>query len=539
MSETQDQNAENIEPQQPASVEQPRAAHDNNLDDGFTDFDVDADEPSEPKKPQIPDLVLQPHAQGSNWDHDEVIVKYGATDPTIPMEEKIALSPNNTQFFEGEAGERLDRIDEDKVDQEQANWLNALKLSFSSLIREDGQGQAVARIGSNWNTALVMDDIELRPRKHTLGQQVGNRNLVGVDAMAKATAFTTVGAIVQIPLYHSGFWVTIKAPLDGALLELERQLAIDRADFGRLTHGKVFSLSESVLRGAVAKFAIEHIVESTLDFADKSDFYKHIKLLDLPYLISGLALAIYPSGYPIVQPCLASPDTCSYIAEGKVMISKMMRVDNTEFCREQIEFMANRNKRVSVKEIEKYLDGFKFEHSPVAGVAGDRIKFRFKSPSLADYFEEGYRWVAELESAVEKSFGAKLSLIERNEQITSTAAASAMRQYAHWVERVTYLDKSDEENSYVQDRQSLYETLERYSADETISDKFYDAVTTYINSRTISLLAIPDFVCPSCHNLQNAQATGRFRWLIPQDAIGTFFTVLHHRTNRVVRRTDI
>lgn len=457
-----------------------------------------------------------------------------ADKPFEELDEALCLPTVGYRTMVDVVDERMDKVDvNDSISV--AQWALRVTQGVTAYNRDNFFQGAIDRPGSVWNFGIKAQERKLGPIKTGAGPVRGDTPLTGISALAKATAFTTVGAIIRIPLPHTGIWVTIKAPTDGQLLELERKIASDRVEFGRMTSGRVFSQSDVILKSQLIGLAMNQIIDSTYPDAN-ADLRAVILLTDLSLLLAGLALSIYPNSFPMTRACLANPGVCNHIQRGDVSISKLIRYDDNRFTEKQRLFLSRHQKRVTEKEIQDYRSEFTANGKDV-GDYNKEVFFTFRTPTLLEYQEMGSEWVASLEGSVDEAFGASITASDRNELINNKANAVAMRQYSHWVDRITYY-KGEEVDGTVTDRESIYETLERFSSNPDVAKSFYDSVTDYMNAVTVGLVAIPSWVCPSCGNRQ-PEGEGAFRRLIPIDASTVFFTLLSHRVLSVHRRVGI
>lgn len=415
-------------------------------------------------------------------------------------------------------------------------WGEALLLGMRGYERENFHQPAIDAPGAEWFTYMQTEEKRLSAIRSGFSAINGGQPLTGIKAVAKAMAYTTTGSVIRVPLPHTGIWVTIKAPMDAALLELERRIALDRVEFGRLSGGRVFSHSDVILKSQLIALLMDHIVDHT--YPDPAvDLRTVIKLTDLNIALAWLALSIYPDSFPMSQACAANPNNCNYVVRGQINIAKTIRYNNARFSPAQRRFIARTQSAVNLPELKAYQDEFTADVSSVHDHKG-QVRFTFRTPTLLEYLEMGTAWIQELETATDEAFGAKISISERNEYIRSKAAAGALRQYCHWVERITYLNPNGEANSVVEAKDAIFSTLEVFSADELMSTSFFEGVRTYINAVTVALCAIPNYVCPSCKSLQPTEGEA-FRHLIPIEASTVFFTVLSHRIVTVAKRNAI
>lgn len=487
-----------------------------------------------------------------NWDVKSVPAKYyekGEGDD-VNFEDALVLPSVNYRTFIRAVDPRMEQITDgiEKAPSAVQTWFEAVAQAVVTYPRLGGQLGAVNRPGADWRDHVDTGDRQLRTMTANLGENSGNALLTGVQAIAKATAFTSVGAVLTFKLPHSLIWLTVKAPNDGELLELERRISIERAIIGRNSQGRIFSQTDVIIKGMVLDLIFRSIIQSTYYTDDPAELRKAISQPDIEILIANYAAAIYPNGYPLVRPCLADPDHCHDLAKGRVSIVKMIRYDNNAFTHSQRMFLARRVTRANPAELKAALDEFPASQKRVAIYTRQirkggqdveqQIIFTFRTPSVAEYLESGYLWISELEAATDTAFGNKISITERDEHINNAAEAAALRQYSHWVESIQYRDEKGQDSGRVENVKDLYNTLERYSSDEKISDFFFEAVKEYIDSVTVAIVAIPSYDCPACKKEQPT-ATGKFNHLIPIDASEAFFTIQRHRSHTVGIRQRI
>jgi len=506
------------------------------IDLGLPTEAADSGETEDAEQPSEPTVIIPTENFEVDFDIPE---RYFASNPAPvtqeEIEEALVLPVVGQQTFNTLLEERLNNLSEVPPTKESAYWAKAMLDCTEGYPRDNAFQAAIDRDGAAWNTYLQGPDAPLGIINHGAGRITGGQPLGGIKAVAKAMSYTTAGSVIRVPLPLSGIWLTLKAPSDVALLELERQMSIDRGEYGRFTFGRVFSNSSVVLKSRLLALALECVVDSTYPDPN-ADLRTVIKMPDQELLIAYMALSIYPRGFPLVQPCPADPDICNHISKGKVNIAKMIRYDNSALSEKQRRFMARNQVRVNQAELTAYLEEFDQVFSSTYDY--ENIRFVFSTPTIAQFLEMGTEWVQSLETSVDEVFGAKLSVKERNDAINNAAKANGLRQYSHWVSKILYLEPNGEVASVVEDRDTIYNTLNIFSSDIKIAEAFYKAIGAYINSVTIAMVAVPSFTCPACKERAKVDE-GRFRHLIPVDATMVFFTILSHRTGLIARREDI
>lgn len=119
----------------------------------------------------------------------------------------------------------------------------------------------------------------------------------------------------------------------------------------------------------------------------------------------------------------------------------------------------------------------------------------------------------------------------RDEYLIRQAKTTIMRQYAHFVKSVTYMD-----NEYT-DRNDIEEIIGDISGNDGLRKVFQDEVKKFIDDSTVALIAIPTYKCPGCGKEQRAEKEGEFlQGLIPLEVMSNFFTLVVQKIRRINQR---
>lgn len=345
----------------------------------------------------------------------------------------------------------------------------------------------------------------------------------GEKAQLRVRALLGLGGLVTIPLWHSGFHITIKTPSESSLIELRRRIMEDKIVLGRITHGLVFSNVSSYYAGWMLDFVLDHVYDTTLK--NSTELRKKIKTPDLPVLFWGLACAVWPKGFQYVRSLATAEGVADKkIASGKINVSKLMWVDNSAFTKFQKAHMSQRvSGSMTDESLERYQQDFALTKGRSVEI-NEYITINLSTPSSEDYVRSGQLWLTNLMQIVESTFTDERDDIDRrNNAITEHANATIMRQFGHWVENIV-VDGGEQT-----DRETIDSILETMSEDAESRKKFHDAVGKYIDDITVAVIAIPEV---------SNKGTGLERYpnLIPLDVLSVFFTLLMQRANRILNR---
>lgn len=326
-----------------------------------------------------------------------------------------------------------------------------------------------------------------------------NTKLSGARGVMQVMEFLGNGTIFQTALWHSGFWVTFKAPTEAEIVELHRIMTNDKIQFGRFTHGLSFSNITVYTIDRLVDFALQHIYESTISQeggVSTAQYKEMITCQDIPSLIWGLAATMYPRGFQYRRACINDPLKCNYVLEEMLNVSRLQWVDNNALTDWQKSHMAiRRTQSCDIATIKRYKSEMLKTQSRVVtltGVTGRVLSITLKTPSIAEHVDSGYKWVAGITDTVQGALGADASTDERNNYINRHGQATVMRQYAHWVEVI------EADSNIIEEKDTIELLFDSLSSDDAYRDGFINAVAKYINESTLVVIGIPTYDCPSC-----------------------------------------
>lgn len=398
--------------------------------------------------------------------------------------------------------------------------------SVSALMppKEDMLNAAIDRSSAHWTNEPKLGEQKLRAGY--VGLPANSAQMLGTPEVRTALVRSALklGNWASIPLWHSGMWLTINAPSEGELLELNRKIAEHRVGIGRSTFGLMYSAENALTNYELARFAIDHLYESNMkDYAGKN-LFDFISVLDLPLIIHGLASTIWPSGFRMRRLCVADPASCRHEVVEQVNLSRMVFTDTTRFTETQVRQMAERARgSVSADRVLAYqADGL---IPKISNVKIEDLVINFRVPNLTEYFASGMQWASDIEAA----YGSSLGFDERKraESLEAHSRATRLRNFAHNVASVQVGDH------VLSEQADINATLDAMCASDNHVEKFTNAVKAFMNNAVSSLVAIPTYDCPSCGKPQPVSVEGSpYPELIPIDPGQVFFFLLHQKLSR-------
>jgi hypothetical protein len=450
---------------------------------------------------------------------------------------KDSISIDFPSKFLDEVARLITTLSNFKLDttEELQKWGQSLQASTELNITDDATEPALGREDSQWGQSintngkdLEIKDIKLKKAKNTI--------LSGEKAALAIMTHLGIGGIKQVPLFHSGIWVTIKTPKEADIVELYRQISEDNISLGRSTYGSIFSNTSVAITDTLVNFALDHVQNSTCSLTGEKTLKDIIRIQDIYPLIWGVVCTLFPKGFHYTRPCINNPEKCAYILEKKLDPRKLLWVDRKALNEEQTLFMAKRNPGCrTVSEILHYQESLKSTASTVKELRtkdADPIYITIKSPSVNDHITNGNKWINSIIDMVEEALDEELSEEIKDARLERHAQATIMRQYNHWVESIEI------DTNIIEDTVSIDKALDTLSMSTEIRKQYNKHIIDYINTSTISLIGIPAFDCPQCNEDQNPNTdeSDPFVNIIPIDVILTFFALSGQLVERIAVR---
>lgn len=367
---------------------------------------------------------------------------------------------------------------------------------------------------------------------------VQNEILKGERAVVRIISHLGLGTLFQVPLWHSGFWITFKPPTESEMLELHRQMVAEKIQFGRQTYGLAFSNTTSYTTDRLVSFALSHIYDMTVkaDDINIGNVRDHISCQDIPSLLWGFICTMYPRGFMYRRACTANPSVCNYILEETLNVFKLQWTNGLALTDWQRTHMSARQSKVKdMASITRYKEELtKSQKTRVVLNEGleNSIAFTIRTPSLREYIDAGQRWIGNIVSTVDRALGSNPENGERNDIIVKHGQASAMRQYSHWIDSIEF-----GANNMISEQESIETLLDNLSSDDDIRATFIEKVVNFINSSTVSVIGIPVFRCPQCQSDNESYfKIPAYKNVIPLDVMQVFFGLLTQRLERIASR---
>lgn len=346
------------------------------------------------------------------------------------------------------------------------------------------------RPGGHWRQAVENEGDELTAGRPRLNQTSGK--VTGESALLRVRAAVGLGTITNVPLWHSGLWLKLKAPSESTLLELERRIARDKTILGRSTMGVAFSNVSVYTQSNLTDMIFNHVYDGSVKDLSVKALKEQVLITDIPQLVWGMASTIWPNGYRLVRPCVKDPAVCTHTDEAHVNLSKLSWVNNRMVSKFQRNLMSDRDGKFTDDHLSTYRKEHKAPQTRMIKI-NDGLSLKLQVPTIADYEHCGFRWVDEIERMTDEAFGQRLRGEEREQYILQQSAMTNLRRYSHWVKEVVF-----SEDSVTEDRESVDEALDSLSGDARVSNMIIEQIEGFMRDCVINAIGIPSYDCPKC-----------------------------------------
>lgn len=469
------------------------------------------------------------HPDSETGEQPEVPPRPGYVDPRSPTDENESKKFGPIQrlaVLMNATAEELTKISEDTPirnlgsGEDTRRYINAAGEG-AQISWEDGQYEhAFDRPDSEWVQVVESHGDRLAMAKPGLSPGAEG-TLSGDMAQFLATEALGKGSMVQVPLWRSGIWLTLRTPRLVDLVELDRRLSTNKVDLGRDLYGNIFSNNMVYTIGTLVDFALDHVYTTTTKDRRKTTLKRLILSTDLMQMMNALTATIYPKGYPMEQPCVANIETCNHIDRGTVNLVKLSWTDRSALSEDQLRHMGNREARHTEEDILTYQNAHQKGYTETLDLT-DQFRMVFKEPSLDRYLRSGYDWVASVLKSSERVFDKDASERERNQYIETQATTTAMRRWAHWVDKLMLGDKE------IRDPGTITQIIsDVISPDGEYRDAMGQSVKQLVDDATITLIGIPRYKCPGCG--EEPQGHPQYPALMALNPVSAFLLLLGQR----------
>ncbi|WBF04847.1 hypothetical protein [Erwinia phage vB_Ea277G] len=414
------------------------------------------------------------------------------------------------------------------------NWFLAMRDAIDSSLSGKGLTEAVVRDQAHWvnEIATGKKGRELRLRKTLFKRPEGQKNgqaLVGSRATEAFVTGTGIGHPVQVPLWRTGIWVTMRTPSIGYLAEIDRALAFARPELGMDTSGMLNSNEALLFEEILVDAALRLVTSTSYPIASSPlELKEVISAHDKDQLIWGMAVAAWPDGTDIAIPC--TDGECRHTDRVFASLLRMSWVDEGRLTTAQRTHMDRAGTgRVTDEDLEKYQADFLTHENEYFEYKSRR--FNFFVSTLAEYFANGRQWINSVNRALVEAMGEDL---EGNDQkraalINSLISSEQLCRYGHYIRNIEIPNPEDEDSpDTIDGEDEIRDILKLLSAEPATVNELLRAVDNYIQNSMVSLIASINVPCSACGKL-HLNRGGEARLILPFNAALGFFTLAQRK----------
>lgn len=411
-------------------------------------------------------------------------------------------------------------------------WAEHIANASQLFHQGDTYRTTMDRDGSQWAQRVPYEARHigiLRPNLGT-GKDSG-AELSGDLAAIRTRMELGLGTATMVPLWHSGFWVTLRAPSAAARLELQQRINEEIVELGRMSSGLLFSNTSVYRKSYLVDFALAHVSTANVRYTAPLELKDKILTTDIPMLLWGLLTTLYPHGYPHHQPCINDPSKCQHVVHQMIDINKICFTDVQRLTEAQKKHMSTRADRKDDEAIERYRNDHAYINKGLFKLATPYgfIKMQLKIPTVTEYVTAGFEWVDGIVNTVQEAFGSKLQGEARNSYIIDQGKMLSMGEYSQYVKQIGFSDES-----YISDPETIRSTLGELSGDPEMTAQFFQAVLKYIEEATVATIALPRYNCPVCGTPSVSPEEAIHPYLAPIDVENLFFMMLAQHITKVL-----
>ncbi len=322
--------------------------------------------------------------------------------------------------------------------------------------------------------------------------------------LAKISKSLASGENIQMPLMHSGIWITIKPPTSTELSILKRNLDKNRIKIGRETGGLLYSNKNITLYKIAVDFILSKCINTTLELEENDDIRDYIFVEDIPLMILTIAMSLYPNGFKTTIGCANNSifnedkkePLCNFLETAVMDLETLLRIDKRRIDNFMLETLANRKpgsvSKVRLEEYRKHVIKHTKDISTtkVTTETDENIVLEYASVNLTIYFYRGQLWIDRISKSIEELVID--SDEDKDDLIDDLITTSILGIYNTFVSAIHY------DGEIHTDDNIKLKILESMSSDDNIYSEFFAGVKRFLGEAPIAIVATTNFICPTC-----------------------------------------
>lgn len=432
---------------------------------------------------------------------------------------------------------------EDSITDKERLMLEDIRQSSMYTFFQDMFAKNINRKPDNFVNEVHYSNKTIVPKVPKFTNNEGNE-ISGPKAINMFRSLVSIGELIQLPLWHSGFWVLIKPPTQAEIVNLQTALTENEIILGRETNTLVYSNYSVVTNRILTEFIINHINQTSIKGWENLDLREYISVHDFYILTCGMLSTMSPEGVNIVRYCSNASRTddsgkplCDFFVTGNVDPKKLIWVNRKAITTNMLSHMMNNkfNETMTTDMVKDYQLGISSCSDKTVDVIldnGKTIQVTFGIPNLRDYLTNGEAWVEEIKSAAEAMFTDTDNKDQKNAKVNNLSAASILGIYNTFVKEFKLPS-----GEIIKDFSTFKDILGDLSLDDSGFTEFISKLSDYISESPIAIVATPTYTCPKCNKQQKEGDNGPFKEFIPLDVVSHFFALCGLRSRIVQQRS--
>ena len=438
----------------------------------------------------------------------------------------------------------IDENGEDSISEKQRSVLEDIRQSSMYTLFRDMFYSKVNNDKDNYVNDIHYADKTINTKSASITKSEGDENVSGLKAINRFRSLISVGEVIQLPLWHSGFWVLIKPPTQAEIANLQTSIVSNEINLGRETNTLVYSNYSVVTNRILTEFVIDHINQTSIKGWQDLDLREYISTQDFYPLVVGMLSTMAPEGVNIIRYCsnaTVNDETgkpkCDFFVSGTVDPKKLIWVNRKALTTKMLSHMTTRkfNETMTpdmVKDYQMNINSLRDKTVSINLDNGKSFEVTFTVPSLKDYLVNGEAWVEEIITMAESMFTDTDNKDQKNAKVNNLSNSSVLGIYNTFVKSFKLPT-----GEIITDTSTFKEILSDLSLDDTAFKSFIDQLSEYISDSPIAVVATPTYTCPKCNKEQKEGASGPFKEFIPLDVVSHFFVLCGLRSRIIQQRT--
>ena len=342
---------------------------------------------------------------------------------------------------------------------------------------------------------------------------------------ALATVIARTKGVFRIPLYNSGFWISVKPPTLSELDAFIREVDTDFKEFGRILGAHYHLIFDLFIKQKLMELVTNNIINSNFDnFKSDDALLEVISLNDYDTIAWAFSTMMYSDGINIGVHC-TNPD-CAYRDNNQyVDLSKCNYLNHDVFNADASAYMlAGFTPKTirTAKDLHHYRTNILKGSKSVKDKSGDNV-YTFEVPTMRRFFDIGRELVENITQTVH---GEKNTT---NEMLANEITYNTYKMLTPWISKLTMLDNGTTQ-FITSDSKAIMESLDiGYGENSTV----YEDVEQFIKDSRVCYFGVTSLKCPKCGKVPNFSRDN----MLVFDMGHLFFGLSYLRLGRIGVRT--